>query len=105
GDQNGCRNQKGNCADEKPGPGRHKDPSAIHYFLRRPECRGLLSLSIVRYCTIENPTNLGSIMWHTDPTKGGSNPMTDRKTTHFGYEEVAMEDKAERVAGVFHSVA
>lgn len=29
----------------------------------------------------------------------------DQKTTHFGYEQVAVEDKAERVAGVFHSVA
>lgn len=31
--------------------------------------------------------------------------MTDKKTTHFGYEEVAMEEKAGRVAGVFDSVA
>lgn len=29
----------------------------------------------------------------------------DQKTTHFGYEQVAVEEKAERVAGVFHSVA
>jgi demethylmenaquinone methyltransferase / 2-methoxy-6-polyprenyl-1,4-benzoquinol methylase len=28
-----------------------------------------------------------------------------RKTTHFGYESVAVEDKAERVRGVFDSVA
>lgn len=31
--------------------------------------------------------------------------MQDEKTTHFGYENVNVEDKAERVAGVFHSVA
>lgn len=30
---------------------------------------------------------------------------TTSKTTHFGYEQVAVEEKAERVAGVFHSVA
>jgi len=29
----------------------------------------------------------------------------DQKTTHFGYEQVAVDEKAERVAGVFHSVA
>lgn len=29
----------------------------------------------------------------------------DRKTTHFGYEQVAVEEKQQRVAGVFHSVA
>jgi len=29
----------------------------------------------------------------------------DQETTHFGYEQVAVEKKAERVAGVFHSVA
>ncbi len=29
----------------------------------------------------------------------------DKKTTHFGYEQVAVEDKARRVAEVFHSVA
>lgn len=29
----------------------------------------------------------------------------DRKTTHFGFEEVAWEDKARRVRGVFDSVA
>lgn len=31
--------------------------------------------------------------------------MTDDNTTHFGYEQVKKEEKAERVAGVFHSVA
>ncbi|AOS96229.1 Ubiquinone/menaquinone biosynthesis C-methyltransferase UbiE [Microbulbifer aggregans] len=31
--------------------------------------------------------------------------MTDRKTTHFGYQEVPVEEKAGRVAEVFHSVA
>jgi demethylmenaquinone methyltransferase / 2-methoxy-6-polyprenyl-1,4-benzoquinol methylase len=31
--------------------------------------------------------------------------MSDQKTTHFGYEQVAVEKKAERVADVFHSVA
>lgn len=31
--------------------------------------------------------------------------MQDDKTTHFGYERVNIKDKAERVAGVFHSVA
>lgn len=31
--------------------------------------------------------------------------MSDKKTTHFGYEQVAVEEKAERVADVFHSVA
>ncbi|MDQ2075996.1 bifunctional demethylmenaquinone methyltransferase/2-methoxy-6-polyprenyl-1,4-benzoquinol methylase UbiE [Marinimicrobium sp. ABcell2] len=31
--------------------------------------------------------------------------MTDKKTTHFGYEEVPFDEKADRVAGVFHSVA
>ncbi len=30
---------------------------------------------------------------------------TEKNTTHFGFEEVAVEDKAHRVAGVFHSVA
>src|SRR5690606_19082202 len=29
----------------------------------------------------------------------------DKKTTHFGYEQVAVEEKARRVAEVFHSVA
>ena len=29
----------------------------------------------------------------------------DKSTTHFGYEQVRSEDKADRVAGVFHSVA
>ena len=32
-------------------------------------------------------------------------PMSEQKTTHFGFEQVAVEKKAERVAGVFHSVA
>ncbi len=31
--------------------------------------------------------------------------MTEKKTTHFGYEEVAVDEKAGRVADVFHSVA
>ncbi|HEY7776027.1 MAG TPA: bifunctional demethylmenaquinone methyltransferase/2-methoxy-6-polyprenyl-1,4-benzoquinol methylase UbiE [Kineobactrum sp.] len=31
--------------------------------------------------------------------------MSDKKTTHFGFEEVGVDEKAERVAGVFHSVA
>ncbi|UTA48548.1 bifunctional demethylmenaquinone methyltransferase/2-methoxy-6-polyprenyl-1,4-benzoquinol methylase UbiE [Simiduia sp. 21SJ11W-1] len=31
--------------------------------------------------------------------------MSDKRTTHFGFEQVAVEEKAKRVAGVFHSVA
>ncbi len=31
--------------------------------------------------------------------------MSDRKTTHFGYQEIPVEEKAHRVADVFHSVA
>lgn len=31
--------------------------------------------------------------------------MTEKNTTHFGFEEVNVNDKANRVAGVFHSVA
>ncbi|WP_226664250.1 bifunctional demethylmenaquinone methyltransferase/2-methoxy-6-polyprenyl-1,4-benzoquinol methylase UbiE [Microbulbifer aggregans] len=31
--------------------------------------------------------------------------MTERKTTHFGYQQVPVEEKAGRVADVFHSVA
>lgn len=31
--------------------------------------------------------------------------MSDKKTTHFGYQEVPVEEKAARVADVFHSVA
>ena len=31
--------------------------------------------------------------------------MPDEKTTHFGYEQVDISDKARRVADVFHSVA
>ncbi len=31
--------------------------------------------------------------------------MADDKTTHFGYQQVAWQDKASRVAGVFRSVA
>ncbi len=31
--------------------------------------------------------------------------MSDKKTTHFGYKEVPVEEKAGMVAGVFHSVA
>lgn len=30
---------------------------------------------------------------------------SDQRTTHFGYEEVPVAEKARRVAGVFHSVA
>lgn len=32
-------------------------------------------------------------------------PMSEKKTTDFGYERVAVEEKAGRVADVFHSVA
>ena len=38
------------------------------------------------------------------PLINKSIPMS-KNTTHFGYEEVPVEEKAERVAGVFHSVA
>ncbi len=31
--------------------------------------------------------------------------MDNKKTTHFGYQEVPVEEKVHRVAGVFHSVA
>lgn len=31
--------------------------------------------------------------------------MSDKQTTHFGYEQVAVDEKAGRVADVFHSVA
>ncbi|MAZ89045.1 MAG: bifunctional demethylmenaquinone methyltransferase/2-methoxy-6-polyprenyl-1,4-benzoquinol methylase UbiE [Cellvibrionaceae bacterium] len=31
--------------------------------------------------------------------------MSDKNTTHFGYQEVPVDEKAERVADVFHSVA
>ncbi len=31
--------------------------------------------------------------------------MTDEKTTHFGYKQVPVEEKARKVADVFHSVA
>src|SRR3954454_17336429 len=31
--------------------------------------------------------------------------MNDKKTTHFGFKEVPVDEKAERVAEVFHSVA
>ncbi|MFL0804995.1 MAG: bifunctional demethylmenaquinone methyltransferase/2-methoxy-6-polyprenyl-1,4-benzoquinol methylase UbiE [Agarilytica sp.] len=31
--------------------------------------------------------------------------MSEENTTHFGFEQVKVEDKANRVAGVFHSVA
>ncbi|MBU2885585.1 bifunctional demethylmenaquinone methyltransferase/2-methoxy-6-polyprenyl-1,4-benzoquinol methylase UbiE [Gilvimarinus agarilyticus] len=31
--------------------------------------------------------------------------MSEKKTTHFGFETVDIDQKAERVAGVFHSVA
>ena len=34
-----------------------------------------------------------------------SEKQSDQRTTHFGYEQVAVEEKAQRVAGVFHSVA
>ena len=33
------------------------------------------------------------------------NSQDNNRTTHFGYEEVRREDKADKVAGVFHSVA
>jgi demethylmenaquinone methyltransferase/2-methoxy-6-polyprenyl-1,4-benzoquinol methylase len=32
-------------------------------------------------------------------------PMSEKRTTDFGYEQVAVEEKAGRVANVFHSVA
>ncbi len=42
-------------------------------------------------------------------TDNKSNDLSEKKltdsTTHFGYEKVAVEDKVNRVAGVFHSVA
>jgi demethylmenaquinone methyltransferase/2-methoxy-6-polyprenyl-1,4-benzoquinol methylase len=31
--------------------------------------------------------------------------MTDQKTTHFGFQQVPVEEKAKKVADVFHSVA
>ena len=31
--------------------------------------------------------------------------MNEQKTTHFGYQQVPVEEKAKRVADVFHSVA
>ena len=31
--------------------------------------------------------------------------MKDDSTTHFGFEQVAYDDKVNKVAGVFHSVA
>jgi demethylmenaquinone methyltransferase / 2-methoxy-6-polyprenyl-1,4-benzoquinol methylase len=31
--------------------------------------------------------------------------MSDKKTTHFGFQEVPVDEKADRVADVFHSVA
>ena len=31
--------------------------------------------------------------------------MTEKETTHFGYQDVPVEEKADRVADVFHSVA
>ena len=34
-----------------------------------------------------------------------SSQQSDDKTTHFGYEEVLVTDKAKKVADVFHSVA
>ena len=34
-----------------------------------------------------------------------THPDSEQKTTHFGYEEVPLQDKARRVAGVFDSVA
>lgn len=34
-----------------------------------------------------------------------SNANSDRETTHFGYKEVPLAEKATRVANVFHSVA
>ncbi len=34
-----------------------------------------------------------------------SNKTTEKQSTHFGYTQVPVEEKAEKVAGVFHSVA
>jgi demethylmenaquinone methyltransferase / 2-methoxy-6-polyprenyl-1,4-benzoquinol methylase len=34
-----------------------------------------------------------------------NNPTDNEETTHFGYEQVRAEEKAGKVAGVFHSVA
>lgn len=34
-----------------------------------------------------------------------NNPQDDKSSTHFGYQQVPREDKAGKVAGVFHSVA
>ncbi len=34
-----------------------------------------------------------------------SDSTKDQNTTHFGYEQVAVEDKLDKVAGVFHSLA
>ena len=31
--------------------------------------------------------------------------MSEQKTTHFGYQQVAWEEKQKKVAGVFRSVA
>ncbi|MEM7469692.1 MAG: class I SAM-dependent methyltransferase, partial [Pseudomonadota bacterium] len=31
--------------------------------------------------------------------------MSEQHKTHFGFEQVKVEEKAQRVAGVFHSVA
>jgi len=45
-------------------------------------------------------------MYNTAPDfRLSRHSMKDRKTTHFGYQEVPVEEKAGRVAEVFHSVA
>lgn len=41
----------------------------------------------------------------TDHKADEDNAANSTKKTHFGFEEVRVEDKADRVAGVFHSVA
>ncbi len=41
-----------------------------------------------------------------EPHRMSANPSSrDQQTTHFGYQEVPVEEKASRVADVFHSVA
>ncbi len=42
-----------------------------------------------------------ALTWDTIPHMDEQKP----KTTHFGYQQVPVEEKAQRVAGVFHSVA
>ena len=31
--------------------------------------------------------------------------MTDKKTTHFGYQSIPVDEKEKKVAEIFHSVA